>query len=43
MNTLVPIAALLAVVEIFGSQELKMMLLGAFALVVLVWHVWRNV
>jgi hypothetical protein len=43
MKTFVPVIALLAVVEIFGSQELKMMLLGASAIVVLVWHAWRNV
>jgi hypothetical protein len=43
MKTFVPAIALLAIVEIFGSQELKMMLLGASVIVVLVWHAWRNV
>jgi len=43
MKTFVPVVALLSVVEIFGSQELKMIMLGAFALVVLGWQALRNV
>jgi len=43
MKTFVPAIALLAVVEIFGSQELKMIMLGAFSLVVLGWQALRNV
>jgi hypothetical protein len=43
MKTFVPVIALLAVVDFFGSRELKMVLLGALALIVLGWHAWRNV
>jgi hypothetical protein len=39
----VPVIALLAVVDFFGSQEIKMIMLGAFALVVLGWQALRNV
>jgi hypothetical protein len=43
MKTFVPVVSLLLVAEIYGSQELKMIMLGSLALIVLGWYAWRNV